>query len=147
MDGEMKTNHQPYRSSYEDDEIGSKVISAKDIRSALQPYFSVFVRFPSLEDLRLPASHEFNLGFDGGAWCGNAYDGAEGRAYGRTIAQESAELTEAVGEAVYEALPGLKTFRIGGQSPNIISNEAGVGELVWPWTGRMEEYTLDIWPM
>jgi len=44
---------------------------------------------------------------------------------------------------IMETLPNLETFSIGSYSPTI---ENGSRELVWPWTGRMKEYTFDIWP-
>lgn len=144
MNGDLETNHQPL---LDDGARWDIHPSTQTIHSKLQPFFSILARFPQLENLRLPGSHELGLGFDGGAWCGNAYDGPGGRAYGRTVVQRSAELAEAVGRVVYEALPGLKTFSIGSQSPNIDVGEDGLVEMVWPWTGSMEAYTLDIWPM
>lgn len=113
---------------------------------ALKRYLSILSQFPDLEELTLPVASELDLGFDGGPWCGNAYFGKSGRAYGRIVAQQSAETTEAAGRIVHGALPQLKKFTIGSQSPNITLGGAGTMEMVWPWTGRMEEYTYEVWP-
>ncbi|KAF2658106.1 hypothetical protein K491DRAFT_756364 [Lophiostoma macrostomum CBS 122681] len=112
----------------------------------LQPYLTILSRFSQLEDLRLPSSSSLGLGFDGGAWCGNAYDGEGGRAYGRSVTQQDAELTEAAGRIVHKALPTLKRLDIGHHSANMTLGEDGKVELVWRWTGRMEEYTYEAYP-
>jgi hypothetical protein len=113
---------------------------------ALKRYLSILAQFSHLEELRLPAAHELDLGYEGGAGCGNAYFGESGRAYGRMVAQEDAETIEAAAAIVHDALPQLKSFTIGSQSPNITLNDAGRMEMSWPWTGRMEEYTYEVWP-
>lgn len=87
------------------------------------------------------------MGFDGGHWCGNAYDGPEGRAYGRQVTQESAEATEFAANITMRALPRLKSLKIGpGSSANLTLNDHGQPDMIWPWTGRMEQYTYDVWP-
>ncbi|KAL1591971.1 hypothetical protein SLS60_011563 [Paraconiothyrium brasiliense] len=103
-------------------------------------------RFSNLKSLALPHSFQLGLGFDGGHWCGNAYGGASGRAYGRQVAQEHAETIEKAANMAIEALPQLKQLSFGGLQANLTVDEDGKVELVWPWTGRMEEYTYDIWP-
>ncbi|QIX01684.1 hypothetical protein AMS68_007201 [Peltaster fructicola] len=65
--------------------------------SLLTEYLDVLSLFINLEHLRLPASSELELGFDGGAWCGNAYFGRSGRQYGRDVAMRAAETTELAG--------------------------------------------------
>jgi len=86
------------------------------------------------------------LGFDGGAWCGNAYFGAEGRQYGREVSRESAETTELAANIVLSKLPQLECLCIGGTYANITRDDHGGRVATWPWTGRMIEWTDEIWP-
>ncbi|KAH8897819.1 hypothetical protein GQ53DRAFT_818082 [Thozetella sp. PMI_491] len=108
----------------------------------LREILAILSRFTKLKELHLPYSAELDLGFDGGPWCGNAYDGPDGRAYGRQIVQEGAETTEVAAGIIMEALPNVN-FSIGDSSPNITYNKMGKPVLSWPWTGRMEQYTLE----
>lgn len=85
------------------------------------------------------------MGFDGGHWCGNAYDGPEGRAYGRQVARDGAETTELAAQVAMSVLPRLKSLAIGTESANLTLNQSGQPEMTWPWTGRMEQYTYEIW--
>lgn len=110
-----------------------------------QEYLRVFAHFPNLENLQLPASHHLDMGFDGGAWCGNAYDGPEGRAYGRSVTQEHAETTQLAANVTMDALPRLKSLQVGSESANLTLNDLGQPDMTWPWTGRMKQYTYEIW--
>lgn len=112
---------------------------------ALKRYLSNIAQFSQLEELRLPPAFELDLGFDGGPGCGNAYFGKEGRAYGRAVTRQSAETTEVAARIVHEALPKLKSLSIGSQCPNLTRNDAGTMDMSWPWTGRMTEYTYEVW--
>ncbi|USP81294.1 hypothetical protein yc1106_08568 [Curvularia clavata] len=112
----------------------------------LKEHLEYLSRFSNLTSLRLPRVPGLGLGFDGGAWCGNAYEGVDGRAYGRSVMQERAEVEERAGEIVLEVLPRLEQLRIGSSQPNITVNKEGKKELVWPWTGRMREYTYEGFP-
>jgi hypothetical protein len=85
------------------------------------------------------------LGFDGGHWCGNAYDGPEGKAYGRSVTQQGAEATELAANTTLGILPHLKSLIIGFQHANLTINDGGQPDMTWPWTGRMEQYTYEIW--
>ncbi|KAF2014231.1 hypothetical protein BU24DRAFT_423248 [Aaosphaeria arxii CBS 175.79] len=116
------------------------------VGEALKRYLSILAQFPHLEELNLPRSEDLDLGFEGGHWCGNAYEGENGRAYGRMVAQQTAETIEAASRIVHDALPQLKKFSIGGGTPNITLNSAGTMDFSWPWTGRMEDWTYEIWP-
>ncbi|KAJ0108284.1 hypothetical protein J7T55_005261 [Diaporthe amygdali] len=98
-----------------------------------------------LENLQLPPSSDLDLGFDGGHWCGNAYDGPEGRVYGRAVTQQDAETTELAANITLSALPHLKSLRIGSACANLTLNGRGQPDMTWPWTGRMEQYTYEIW--
>jgi len=95
----------------------------------------------------LPYSSELGLGFDGGAWCGNAYDGAGGRAYGREVVKESVDTAEMASKLTMAELPGLESLHIGGSVGNITRVEVGGPQVLWPWSGRVEEYALEAWPL
>lgn len=111
----------------------------------IQRYLNVLALFPNLENLRLPDSSNLELGFDGGPGCGNAYDGPGGRAYGRMVVQKGAETTELAANIAMSILPHLKSLSIGPDIANFTVNSHGVPDMTWPWTGRMEQYTYEIW--
>ncbi|KAI1647134.1 uncharacterized protein F4817DRAFT_365479 [Daldinia loculata] len=111
-----------------------------------QEYLSIISRFPKLEQLHLPDSSNLDLGFDGGHWCGNAYDGEGGRRYGRSVVKRRVDTTELAGDIVMKAVPHLKILSIGENQANFTRNENGDLEIVWPWTGRKEEYAYEIFP-
>ncbi|PVH95932.1 hypothetical protein DM02DRAFT_731511 [Periconia macrospinosa] len=113
---------------------------------ALKQHLAVLAQFPNLTHLALPTARYLGLSFDGGPSCGNAYFGADGRAYGRQVTQQGAEAVEEAGKMAIEMLPHLKTLSIGGLRANITKNEDGTLVLTWPWTGRMTEYTYEVWP-
>ena len=115
--------------------------------SILREYAKVISRFPKLERLELPYSADLGLGFDGGHWCGNAYDGPYGRAYGRSVARQEAEATEEAAQIVLEQIPGLVALNIGGSVANITRHENGTASATWPWTSRMKEWTYERWPV
>ncbi|KAG6357350.1 hypothetical protein INS49_013226 [Diaporthe citri] len=114
-------------------------------QETIKAYLNVLALFPNLENLHLPASSNLELGFDGGPWCGNAYDGPSGRAYGRRVVQEDAETTELAANITMSILPHLKSLSIGWDSANLTLNSHGLPDMTWPWTGRMEQYTYEIW--
>ena len=86
------------------------------------------------------------MGFNGGPGCGNAYFGKHGREYSRQIDRESAEATGLGGEIVMANMPNLKSFTIGGLKPDITRTEEGTIILTWPWTGRMDEWLMEMTP-
>ncbi|PQE18690.1 hypothetical protein CJF30_00009687 [Rutstroemia sp. NJR-2017a BBW] len=91
----------------------------------------------NLTHLDLPPSAFLGLGFDGGPGCGNAYYGKKGQLYLRQVIREGAEATELGGNIIVANLPHLTSFTIGGESPCV---DGGIGNLTWPWTGRMDEW-------
>ncbi|EPE34441.1 hypothetical protein GLAREA_10135 [Glarea lozoyensis ATCC 20868] len=99
----------------------------------------------NLTHLDLPRSSSLALGFDGGAWCGNAYFGKEGRVYERDVVRQGAEATEMAGEIVMENMPQLTSFTVGELRPNITRDSDGKNmvSLAWPWTGRMDEWLME----
>jgi hypothetical protein len=111
-----------------------------------QIYLQLLAQFPNLENLQLSYSGDLDLGFDGGAWCGNAYDGANGRAYGRMVIQEGAETIEFAANMAMAILPHLKSLRIGFSHANLTRNDVGNPDMTWPWTGRMEQHTYEFEP-
>lgn len=110
-----------------------------------QRFLNVLARFPNLENLQLPSSHYLELGYDGGPGCGNAYDGPDGRAYGRYVAQKYAEATELATNMTLSTMPHLKSLSIGENRANITVNSRGQPGVTWPWTGRMVEWTYEEW--
>ncbi|KAG4436192.1 hypothetical protein IFR05_008320 [Cadophora sp. M221] len=112
----------------------------------LKDMLEILGQLKNLTHIEIPYSANLALGFDGGAWCGNAYGGKDGREYGRTVAKESAETREKAGDMVMSSLLHLKSFEIGELAPNITRAENGTVTLIWPWTGRMDEWTFEIWP-
>lgn len=94
----------------------------------------------------MPPSWDLGLGYDGGAWCGNAYFGADGRAYGRQDSRKDAETIELAADIVLSKLPELKSLCFGGTHANITRDEYGELRVTWPWTGRITEWTYEIWP-
>ncbi|KAG8162886.1 hypothetical protein KVR01_007364 [Diaporthe batatas] len=106
----------------------------------LKRYVQLISQFPNLERLSLPASHELDLGFDGGPWCGNAYDGPDGREVDRWVRQDGAETAELAANITLAALPYLKSLTVGIDHGNVTVNDRGQPEVAWPWTGRMEQW-------
>lgn len=61
------------------------------------------------------------------------------------VEQEGAEATELAANITMSILPHLKSLNIGPDSANLTVNGQGIPDMTWPWTGRMEQYTYDIW--
>ncbi|KAL1849913.1 hypothetical protein Daus18300_013108 [Diaporthe australafricana] len=128
-----------------DRRAGRDPYSRDSQEDTMKRYLQVLALFPNLESLQLPESMDLDLGFDGGPWCGNAYDGPEGREYGRQVTREGSETTEVAANMTLSALPRLNSLRIGSARANLTLNGRGQPDMTWPWTGRMEQYTHDIW--
>lgn len=143
---EVLLHVQPNISTIEMDNELYRGAQWRDEPAILKEHLEYLSRFSNLTSLRLPDVSELGLGFDGGAGCGNAYYGAEGHEYGRSVTRQGAEADERAGEMVLEVLPRLEQLRIGSSRPNITVNKQGKKELVWPWTGRMREYTYEAYP-
>ena len=100
----------------------------------------------NLTHLDLPSSSDLGVGFNGGPGCGNVYFGKEGRKYRRQVTREGAEATEKGGEIVVANMSHLTSFTIGGTCANITRSEGRMVNVTWPWTGRMEEWLLEVVP-
>jgi hypothetical protein len=101
----------------------------------------------NLTHLDLPPSSKLGLGFDGGPWCGNAYDGKDGQYYFRQVVREGAEATELGGDIVVANLPHLASFTIGEESPRIARVDGRIVNVTWPWSGSMDEWLNVIAPI
>lgn len=106
----------------------------------------ILTELKNLTHLDLPDSSSLGLGFNGGPGCGNIYFGEEGRIYLREITREGAEATEKGGDLVVANLPHLTSFTIGGSKPNITRINEKMINAVWPWTGRMDEWLMEMVP-
>ncbi|MCJ1307767.1 hypothetical protein MMC25_001415 [Agyrium rufum] len=100
----------------------------------------------NLTHLDLPDSSGLGLGFDGGPTCGNVYMGKGGSRYLRQVIKEGAEATEQGGDIVIASLPHLTGLTIGGDNANITRTQEGTIDLTWPWTGRMDEWLMEVAP-
>jgi hypothetical protein len=96
--------------------------------------------------LGLPPTYQLELGWDGGAGCGNVYFGTEGRTYGRWEVERGAEVVERATRIVLSFLPDLDSLDFGGFAINLTRHENATVTPNWPWTGRMEEYKYEVWP-
>jgi hypothetical protein len=103
---------------------------------------------PHLSHLGLPEASKLDLDFDGGHWCGNAYEGADGREYGRQVSRQFTETVEDAAKIALAILPHLQSVHVGKTSPvDVVRDEEGnVVEFKWEWTGRMRAYLNEIWP-
>jgi hypothetical protein len=106
----------------------------------------VLTGLKNLAHLDLPDSSSLGLGFDGGPGCGNAYFGKDGRIYLRQVTKEGAEATEKGGDIVMANLPHLTSFTIGVIEASITRTEERMVNATWPWTGRMDEWLMDMVP-
>ncbi|EPS36855.1 hypothetical protein H072_9677 [Dactylellina haptotyla CBS 200.50] len=112
----------------------------------LKALLEVLKKFPNLEHVMFPESLGLYVGFEGGPWCGNEYFGPGGRELGRRVSKGDAEFTEKAAGIIISVLPGLKSFKIGSYSPTLDATGSGTPTMVWPWTGRMKEWTYEEWP-
>ena len=87
------------------------------------------------------------MGFDGGHWCGNAYEGPGGREYGRDVVKRGVATSEMAAEMVLAALPNLEGLSIGDSVGNLTRLADGKLNSTWPWTWRVEEYALEAFPL
>lgn len=91
----------------------------------LQEYADVLARLQYLEHLFLPDTSVLALGFDGGCWCGNAYNGPQGRLYGRWVALQDAETAELAADIILSRTPTSKTLHIGRYQASITTDDLG----------------------
>ncbi|KAJ6532682.1 hypothetical protein DFH09DRAFT_1181951 [Mycena vulgaris] len=86
----------------------------------LKTLLPIITRFSRLQHLDLPPVYELGVGFDGGAWCGNAYFGPSGREYARSVTLQSLHATEKATNITLPYMsPTLKTLMIGGTTVNL----------------------------
>ncbi|KAF3928575.1 hypothetical protein AA313_de0201260 [Arthrobotrys entomopaga] len=85
--------------------------------SALKLLVEHLKRFPNLKNLQLPYAYSLLLGWDGGPWCGNAYDGPDGKELARWVREEDEMYNERAGRIVMEILEGLETLSVGEETP------------------------------
>jgi hypothetical protein len=67
--------------------------------------------------------------------------------YGRKVSERSALAVERAADMVVRALPSLDRFSIGSYSPLKVEPGTEGTKLTWPWTGRMEEWKLEQYPL
>lgn len=100
----------------------------------------LLVDFPNLKRVDLPDAANLALGFDGGHWCGNAYFDYDGSMYLRQVTEDGAEATTKGGDIVVSTLPDLPEFSIGWRTPIIRRKGDGTAKVIWPWSGRMNQW-------
>ncbi|KAI1361080.1 hypothetical protein F5Y08DRAFT_315773 [Xylaria arbuscula] len=114
--------------------------------SALREILQILDSLQNLTQLDLPLVAGLGVGFDGGPECGNAYFGPGGREYEREVLRESLQATERAASIVVETLPRLTSFSIGDDQANITRYENGTSRATFPWTGRINEYVMELLP-
>ncbi|KAI0522065.1 hypothetical protein F5B22DRAFT_457479 [Xylaria bambusicola] len=131
--GELRSQ---YRYSNYGDSSGSMLNEILQILGSLQ----------NLTQLELPDASALDLGWDGGPMCGNAYFGPGGRDYERLVYRDALEATERAAAIVVKVLPRLTDFSIGSDQAIITRYENGTLRASFPWTGRLDEYIMEILP-
>lgn len=61
--------------------------------------------------------------------------------------KQRVEATELAAGIVTAELPHLKGLTIGSTCVNLTRSEDGDLETSWPWTGRLDEYAYEIYPL
>ncbi|KAK4206151.1 hypothetical protein QBC37DRAFT_329299 [Rhypophila decipiens] len=127
------------------------------MEKVLQSYLKVISHLPSLRTLKLPPAYGLGLGLDNSPRCGNIYEGPEGRAYGRQESRQRAATVELASRFALQEMPCLAELAVGGDETSSINHTrtcvgvtngtAKIPEVRWPWTGRMEEWTFEEWPL
>ncbi|KAJ7789499.1 hypothetical protein B0H14DRAFT_2944316 [Mycena olivaceomarginata] len=99
---------------------GHQRYSMEEDAEKLKTLLPIITRFPHLQHLDLPPVYELGVGFDGGAWCGNAYFGESGRKYAHSVALQSLHATEKATNITLPYMPPtLKTLTIGETTVNL----------------------------
>ena len=99
-----------------------------------------------MTQLDLPPADELDVGFYGFPGCGNAYFGPGGRDSERRVWRDSLQAIERAATIVVEVLPRLTGFSIGGDQVNITRYDNGTSRASFPWTGRIDEYVMELLP-
>ncbi|KAJ0284087.1 hypothetical protein COL940_004279 [Colletotrichum noveboracense] len=95
------------------------------------------IRWDKQVEMTEPNLH---LDFDGGPWCGNAYDGDGGARLWRQVRLDDIEATERAGLIFQDEIPDLKGLGVGDFWGNFTFDAQGTRTIDWPWTGRLEEW-------
>ncbi|KAJ7774367.1 hypothetical protein B0H14DRAFT_2965351, partial [Mycena olivaceomarginata] len=107
---------------------GNQRYSMEEDAEKLKTLLPIITRFPHLQHLDLPPVYELGVGFDGGAWCGNAYFGESGRESAHSVALQSLHATEKATNITLPYMPPtLKTLTIGETTVNLLP--AGPGAI------------------
>ncbi|KAI1307170.1 hypothetical protein F5Y03DRAFT_352971 [Xylaria venustula] len=114
--------------------------------STLRETLQILGSLQNLTQLDLPAAYELDLNWDGGPDCGNAYFGPGGRDYERQVYREELETVEKAASIVVEVLPHLADFSIDGRQANLTRYENGTVRASFPWTGRLDEWVMEVLP-
>lgn len=61
--------------------------------------------------------------------------------------KQRVEATELAAGIVMAELPHLKGLTIDSTRVNLTRSEDGDLEMSWPWTGRLDEYAYEIYPL
>lgn len=119
------------------------VSTEKALTGLRQVYLDALMNFPHLATLCLP---EGDFGAPDSVLCGGTFDGPNGKRAGRVRTQQSIERTEFTGNVVLASLPNLKYLCIGNDHAEITRDAQGSVNIVWPWTGRVNETLYEEWP-
>ncbi|KAI1419005.1 hypothetical protein F5Y12DRAFT_780270 [Xylaria sp. FL1777] len=114
--------------------------------SAFKEILQLLSSLQNLTHLDLPSASELGVGWDGGPFCGNAFEGPRGREYQRQVYQEGVEAAERAAALVLDVLPHLTSFSVGSIQANITRYENGTLRACFPWSGRMDEWVGDVLP-
>lgn len=111
----------------------------------LQNILQAIGHLTRLTELHLPKVDDLGCGFQKEKSYGRAYRGVNGRKYGRTRTRQTMCDIEKVAAIVVELFSHLETLEIGAIAINL-KNRSERGKLIFPWTGRLTEYLLDVHP-
>ncbi|KAI1271750.1 hypothetical protein F5Y07DRAFT_382098 [Xylaria sp. FL0933] len=114
--------------------------------SSLKKALQLISSFQNLTELELSHASGLGLGWKEGPACGNAYFGRRGREYQRQVYREELEAMERAGALVVEVLPRLTSFSVGSSKANITRSDNGTLRAIFPWTGWMDEWIMDLMP-
>ncbi|KAH9903834.1 hypothetical protein F4778DRAFT_101058 [Xylariomycetidae sp. FL2044] len=114
--------------------------------STLESCLDILTGLRNLTHLDLPQTSDLDLGWYGGPWCGNAYDDDHNGDFERSVVREGVEVLEKAADVVLQHLPGLEGLSIGARQINITRSENGTIRAQYPWTGRLDEWLLEVVP-
>ncbi|KAI0445489.1 hypothetical protein F4803DRAFT_548213 [Xylaria telfairii] len=115
--------------------------------SALKESLQLLQSLKNLTYLDLPSASSLDVGWDGGPWCGNAFMGPGGRENERRVLRDQAKAVNTAAALVVEFLPHLTGFNIGESTANLTRYENGTLRASFPWTGRINEWVMEVLPL